>query len=382
VSRNKSPDDDDSVDWAAVRAEFPALLNWTFLNTATYGQMPQRATRAAMGHFARRDQLACADFLDWFDDMDVMRRDIARLIGSSAADIAFVVNAAAALSLLLGGIDWRPGDRIITMANEFPNNIYLPGLLGQRGVRFVETEWQNFERELSNGARAVLMSTVSYSTGFRIPIEEAGRLCRDAGAILYVDGTQSLGALRFAVETVKPHMLAVHGYKWLLAPNGAAFMYVSPETREWLQPNVVGWRSHWDWRNVDNLHHGAPEFSRTAEKYEGAMLPFPALYPMAESVRMFLRIGLENIENRVMELAAQVRKLTETLGGTVSAPERFGSPIIAAHFPGADTAKLVSELKSRRILIAARHGSLRISTHLYNNEEDIEILGDALRSLL
>ena len=64
-------------------------------------------------------------------------------------------------------------------------------------------------------------------------------------------------------------MMAVDAYKWMLTPNGAGFVYVSKETREWLKPANIGWRSHWDWRSVDNLHHGAPRFSDQAEKYEG-----------------------------------------------------------------------------------------------------------------
>ena len=61
-------------------------------------------------------------------------------------------------------------------------------------------------------------------------------------------------------------MFAVHGYKWMLSPNGAGFFYIAPQLRERLQPNVVGWRSHRDWRNVDNLHHGVPEFAADGRK--------------------------------------------------------------------------------------------------------------------
>ena len=59
-------------DWKALRAEFPALANWTYLNTATYGQMPRSAADAMNRHLARRDELACGDYLAWFDDMDAM----------------------------------------------------------------------------------------------------------------------------------------------------------------------------------------------------------------------------------------------------------------------------------------------------------------------
>ena len=78
------------TDWKKIRAEFPALENWTFLNTATFGQLPKRATDAVARHFARRDRFACSDFMEWFDDADRIRGSIARLIHATADDIAFI----------------------------------------------------------------------------------------------------------------------------------------------------------------------------------------------------------------------------------------------------------------------------------------------------
>ncbi len=68
------------MDWDAVRHEFPALAHWTYLNTATFGQLPRRATEAVAAHFAHRDELACGDFLAWYDDADRIRAKIGRLI--------------------------------------------------------------------------------------------------------------------------------------------------------------------------------------------------------------------------------------------------------------------------------------------------------------
>jgi len=272
------------ADWAALRAEFPALTHWTYLNTATFGQMPRRASEAVASHFARRDERACSDFLDWFGDADRLRSLIARLMRCAPSDIAFVPNAATALSLLIGGLDWRAGDRIVTFQNEFPNNLYCPALVQRHGIQLVEATWEGFYEVLSPRTRLVVLTEVSYINGFRPPLEEISARLRERGILLYVDGTQSLGALTFDAGAIQPDMYAVHAYKWLMSPTGAGFMYVSPALRERLTPNVIGWRSHRDWRNVDNLHHGTPELSRDAEKYEGGMLTFPVLYAMEASL--------------------------------------------------------------------------------------------------
>ena len=344
-----------SPDWQAIRAEFPALGNWTCLNTATYGQLPRRAVEAAGRHWARRDELACSDFIEWYDDMDRLRGAIARLIHASPDDIAFVPNTAAALAIVTSGLGLKPGE-VITLADEFPTNLYIPG------VR--QVCWERFYESIDARTRMVALSEVNYCTGFRAPLEDISRFLRNRGVLLFVDGTQSVGALEFDVGRIRPDVLVVHGYKWLVSPTGAAFLHVAPDLRRVLPPNVTGWRSHRAWRDVDHLHHGTPVLKETAEKYEGGGLPFADLYAMEASVNLLLDIGPRAIEQRVRELA-------ET-----------GSQIVAAKFADQDPSRLARELKARRILVSARHGYLRVSPHFYNNEEDLDRMEAALRAVL
>jgi cysteine desulfurase/selenocysteine lyase len=369
----------EKVDWEAVRREFPALEHWTYLNTATFGQLPRRATEAVSRHFAHRDELACWDFLAWYDDADRIRAKIARLIDCSPSDIAFVPNASTALGLLLAGLDWHSGDRILTLEHEFPNNLYAPRLLERFGVEAVACPWERFYESVDARTRLVVLSSVNYNTGFAPPLAELADFLRARGILLFIDGTQSLGALRFDVRRIQPDMFAVHGYKWLLSPNGAGFFYIAPQLRERLQPNVVGWRSHRDWRNVDNLHHGVPEFPSAAEKYEGGSVSFALLYAMEASLDLILEIGPEAIEQRVLGLAATARGILRGLGASVADGD---SPIVAARFDNRDVSALARALKEQRVLVAARRGHLRVSPHLYNNEQDLEVFERTLRTLL
>jgi cysteine desulfurase/selenocysteine lyase len=366
------------TDWKAIRDEFPALGNWTFLNTATFGQLPRRATEAVANHFTHRDELACADFLAWFDDMQRVREKAARLIHCEADDIAFVANASTALGILLAGLDWRAGDRILTLEHEFPNNLYAPGLLDRAGVEMVETSWERFYDSVDNSTRLVCLSSVNYNNGFTPPLAEIADFLRQRGVMFYIDGTQSVGALRFDVGRIQPDMLAVHAYKWMISPNGAGFMYVSPELRQRLRPNVLGWRSHRDWRNVDNLHHGVPELAASAEKYEGGSVAFAVIYAMEASLDLILEIGPDAIEQRVLSLAEKTREIVRRHGARV---DLCGSAIVAARFENRDVSALAKALKEHGVLVSARRGYLRVSPHFYNNEQDLEIFGETLGKL-
>lgn len=371
-----------AADWAKIRDEFPSLQYWTYLNTATFGQLPRRATEAVNRHFAHRDIFACSDFVDWYGDHDRLRELIGRLIHALPESIAFIPNASYGLSLLLGGMDWKPGDRIVTLEHEFPNNIYYPAMLAERGVEFVEVSWDRLREAVDSRTRLVAVSALSYVNGFRPPLVELGKFLRERGVLYYVDGTQGLGALHLDMSEIQPDVFAAHGYKWMLAPNGAGFLHVAPAVRKWLRPNVVGWRSHKDWRNVNQLHHGAPEFGDAAEKYEGGMLASGLLYALEESVWMMLEIGPEEIERRVLALAAKARAVLAQRGAAVPGGEYFDSPIIVGKFDCCDAATVAGQLKARRVLVSARHGNLRVSTHFYNDENDLDRLNEELKRIL
>jgi cysteine desulfurase/selenocysteine lyase len=372
------------TDWKAIRSEFAALENWTFLNTATFGQLPKRAMEAVQCHFVRRDRYACSDFMEWFNEADAIRGAIARLIHASAEDIAFIPNSSTGLSLLISGIDWKPGDRVVTLEHEFPNHYYHPNHLAARGVEFVEVPYESFYDAINERTRLVAISMLNYSTGFRPPVNEIAPFLRERGVLLYLDGTQGLGALEFDASVIRPSMLSVNGYKWMISPTGAGFLYVDPALRQSLRPNVIGWRSHHGWRDHENLHHGAPEFGANADKYEGGMLAFDPIFAMAASVGMMLEIGPRAIEERVMELAGLTRAALRRAGGSLPADRdpHYDSPIVTAQFEGKDARSIARDLQARKVLVAARHGNLRVSPHFYNDAEDVEKFEKALKEAL
>ena len=199
--------------WSKVRDQFPSLSERTYLNTATYGLVPLRSRRALEAHFDRRDELACQDFLSWFDDLAQIRANIGRLIGATADDIAFVGNAATPLSYFMGAIDWQPGDKIATLENEFPNQYAYAGHLAERGVELVELI--DLSLPLPIGTKAVIASTISYTSGKRADLTRLRELADASGALFYIDATQSVGALQLDIQIFRPDLLAVDAYKWM-----------------------------------------------------------------------------------------------------------------------------------------------------------------------
>lgn len=377
----------DHLSWEPVRALFPVLQSWTHLNSAAFGPTPITAVQAMTDHFASRDEHASLDFPEWFDRLDRIRGKIGRLIGADADDIAFCPSASAGLSWLLRGIDWREGDEVIALDHEFPNNLYAPLLLDDRGVRFraLPAPRARFDPDLvldtiGPRTRLVLLSSVNYSNGLRAPLEALSYELRSRNVLLCVDGTQSVGALRLDLRAVPADYLVVHGYKWMMAPPGAGFAYIPAETRAWLPPSIVSWRSHKTWRDYERLHHGRPELPPYAARYEGGVQAFTLLFALEACVDLILECGPEAIEKRVLGLASECRAILRAHGGSIpgSPDDCCNSQIVTASFPGRDPVRLQDELSLRRVAVSVRKGSLRVSPHFFNNRDDLRRLSDAL----
>lgn len=365
------------TDWPGIRSRFPHLGGRVFLNTATAGVMSRASTEAVLRHLERTDQVLSSSLLECFTDMDRVRGKIAQLIGAEGEDIALSPSTAHGLSILLNGIDWKTGDRIVTFDNEFPDSLYGASWLARKGVEVVKIPIQHLEAHLDKRVRLVLISALNYTTGLRAPVADLRARLDRVGALLYVDATQGCGVIELDMRTMQPDFLAVHGYKWMLSPTGAGFVYVRPSVRQWLEPNIIGWRSHVGWREFAKLHEGTPELAQTAERYEACMPSFPVYYALEQSIDLMLELTPAAIEKRALELSGLVRAGVVAMGGTVA---NLNTPLLACSLPGVDAGLLAKKLAEQKILVAARQGMLRVSLHFYNDEGDVaQFLGELRR---
>ena len=371
-----------ATDWSAVRKHFPVLDEWVYLNTATFGPVPSVAVEAMEEHFAERNRTASLDFLSWYSRADRVRGKIARWIGGKDDDIAFAPSAGIALSWILHGLEWKPGDRILTFADEFPNNIYATTLMERHGVEVDRApgrdafDLPSFLGMIGPQTKLILLSAVDYAHGLRPPLAAIGEAARKAGALFVVDGTQGAGAVPLDVEEQSIDVLLCHGYKWMCSPTGAGFLYVRSDARDRMNPTAVSWRTHSGWREVNELHHGSPEVPADAAKLEGGILNFSGIFAMEAVFDLYFSIGEVDLFSRVQELSQLTQETLRRAGGKPNCDlhEHFDSPIVCAAFPDLDVSEMSAALRSQQIAVSARHGRLRVSPHFFNNQDDLAAL--------
>ena len=377
------------MDEAAVRRwrdeEFPVTRECAYLNHAGSGPLPRRGVQRMQALADLVSRTGDRRWLERNTEMDRVRGLAARLLGARHAhEIAFVENTSAGLSLVAGGIDWKPGDNIVSAAPEFPSNVYPWMQLGERGVEL----WQVPERDgridpdellgmLDDRTRVVALSSVQYGSGFRSDLARIGAACRERGVLFVVDAIQSLGALPVDVERELIDVCVASSHKWLLGPEGIGLLYVSDRVIEQIRPVRSGWRSMrkmFDWSDMKI------DFAEGAKRFESGTMNAYGIVALGGALEIFLEIGAGDLERRVLALAGRAATGLEALGFQLISPRRPGetSGIVAAVHPKHAPNDLVKRLAQKDVVVAARQGRFRVSAHFYNAEEEIDRMLEAL----
>ncbi|MCL5270205.1 MAG: aminotransferase class V-fold PLP-dependent enzyme, partial [bacterium] len=229
--------------------EFPVLGERIFLNHAADSPLPARSAAALHAFADEACLMGAAAWPRWAGRMSAARREAARLLGAADDDVAFIHNTTHGLLCIANSLPWRPGDNIVTAANEFPANVHPWRNLAERGValRVVPERpdhrfcVDDFTARLDARTRLVAVSLVQYSTGYRMPAEMLAALCRERGVWFCLDAIQGLGALPAAVGDLGCDFLAADGRKWLLGADGAGVLYVRPDCVPIMNRSMVGW---------------------------------------------------------------------------------------------------------------------------------------------
>ncbi|MGH2711982.1 MAG: aminotransferase class V-fold PLP-dependent enzyme [Actinomycetota bacterium] len=356
-----------------LRDLFPALREVTYLNTATaaLGATPVvEALRAA------EDEWASGEFSwqAWETAGAEPTRDIfARLVGGRGEHVGLYGSVSAAAASVAASLE--PG-RIVVGSREFQSNLFPWLALERRGFEVVQVpategvvRTDALIEAIDEGTMLVAVSEVQSANGFRVHLAEIAQACKAHGAQLFLDAIQSLGALEYVPGA---DYVASHGYKWLLAPRGAAWMWVTPDRLNDLYPLAPSWK------NVPEPYadyYGGPiELPEHGRRLDMSLawLTWPGALA---ALRIIDDLDPAEVEERCLSLAREFREEAGRRSFKL-VPEDAPSQIQALSVP--DPAALKARLSERRVIGAIRDGSFRVGFHAYNDERDLATALDAL----
>ncbi|HJU94086.1 MAG TPA: aminotransferase class V-fold PLP-dependent enzyme [Pyrinomonadaceae bacterium] len=369
-----------------LRALFPITERYIYFNHAAVSPPPITTIRAVEEQLKDVHENGSTNYRSWLAVKERTRELLAGLLGARPEQVALVRNTSDALSTVANGLDWRAGDNIVTFSHDFPSNIYpwlrIRDAFGVEVRMCEEREGRidpnEFENLIDQNTRVVAISHVQYASGFRTDLNRLGRVARQQDALFVVDAIQALGVIPTDVEAELVDVAAGAGHKWLLAPEGVGYLYLSDRARDRIEPTLVGWISVPDPEDYFNFDQG---WNRGTLAWETGTGPTALIHGLKESLRLLTNHGVQNIANYLEELTDYLcERLKEKSYEVVSsrAPGEKSQIVSVRHRGGMSAMALYAHLRSRNIVTAPRGEHLRISPHLYNTSQEVDELIKAL----
>jgi cysteine desulfurase / selenocysteine lyase len=385
------------------RSLFPTLEARAYLNHAAIAPPSAPVLRTVETFMAEHAARGAGAFARWHAQREVLRQNLARLIGAQPCDVGLVPNTSAGVMHVALCFPWRPDDGVLLFEGEFPANVSpwqrAADVFGLN-VRFESLEpyershaegLEALDRALSSHPRTrmVAVSAVQFRTGLRMPLRAMAEVCHRHGAELFVDAIQACGGVPVDVADGPIDYLAAGGHKWLMGPMGAGFVYIHPERMRALRPVTAGWASHEDafdflLRGEGHLRYDRPIRQR-ADFVEGGSPNGLGYAALGAAVELLLALGVDAIFTHVTEYLDALEQGLRARGFiSLRAREAEArSTILSVRSPeGVDALALQQALGRHGVITGLPDGILRFSPHWPNALDEVPAVLDAVNAAL
>ncbi|MCF8482136.1 MAG: aminotransferase class V-fold PLP-dependent enzyme [Rhodospirillum sp.] len=363
-----------------------------YLNAAFMGPLPASVVAAGQAGVAAKARPWEVKIDAFFDPVDKARSLYAGLTGADAEGIAVVPSASYGIAVAAANLTLERGQRILVLEEQFPSNLYPWRKKAAREggemltiARRADGNWTRAVLEqLDNRVGIVALPQAHWSDGCLLDLERIGAACRSSGAALVIDGTQSFGAMPFDTAKVDPDFAVAATYKWMLGPYSMGFLYVAPRHRDG-QPLEEGWICREGSRDFSRLVDYTDVMDTGARRFDVGERSNFALMPMAIAAMELMSAWTPTAISAYGEhLTDRIVTETEVLGCTAPVKGIRSPHLLGLRLPeGVAVGPLAARLGEAKVSLSVRGSRLRVSPHVYNDDEDvdrlIEVLSDALK---
>jgi cysteine desulfurase/selenocysteine lyase len=368
------------INWDDIRQQFPVTETSTYLNSAAAGPLSRATMAGATKYYQQMMEDGDIHWDQWLEQREDVRRKVAALINAEPDEIALTTNTSSGMNVIIDALETH--GEVISCDLEFPVST-LPWMNRRIPVHLVESvagavAIDDIREAMNVRTGTICISHVQYSSGFRFDLEALGSA--KGGHALVVNAAQSAGVFEIDVKRMKIDALCATGHKWMLSGYGSGFVYLSRELLERSKPRAIGWLSvedpYADRNNEIRLRHDA------AARAELGCPHFAGMFALGASVDLISSVGIKNIQERALSLN---RFLTDKL---IDAGWKILSPIAENSTRSAETlvsfenpAVVVGKLTEQKIIVTKKPQGIRVATHFFNNEKDIQRLVDELSQI-
>lgn len=332
----------------------------------------------------------------FFEDSNTLRSFFAQLVNAPKPhDIAIMPAVSYGLATVAKNINPDKGDTIIIAGEQFPSNVYAwkrfckehdcelkvvdpPETFTNRGQQWNE----RILNAIGSDTLLVALGNVHWADGTWFNLETIGTTARDYDAYFVIDGTQSVGALPIDVQNIQADALICAGYKWLMGPYSIALGYLGPRLQDGI-PLEEGWIVRKNSEDFSALVDYEDDYQPGAARFDmGERSNFILVPMMIEALKQILDWGPQHIQTYCKQLTADLEKGLPKHGYQIEDPEWRAGHMFGIRLPASvSLKKLQQHLNEHNIYVSVRGSAVRISPHVYNDEQDIAMLYDVLTNI-
>jgi selenocysteine lyase/cysteine desulfurase len=372
--------------------------NITYLNCAAYSPLLKSVVEAGQkGVLLKANPQNINPKLDFFDHSDGIRELLQKILNApSKDDFAIIPSVSYGMAIVAHNLFRLPHitqkTNIVIIAEEFPNNIYtFEKAAKNHNLRLDSISANVFEENwneklldaIDAGTAVVVVPHVHWIHGYVFDLEQISKKCKANGALLVIDGTQSIGALELDINTVKPDAIIGAFYKWMMGPHSICYGYLGDFFHDG-EPIEESWFNKINSHVFSDLLNYERAYRPRAQRYNVGEYSHFILTPMIiAGMEQLLAWGIENIEKHCHAISEKAIVQLKDLGCKILPDHLRASHLISLHLPEkVKLDDLMKYLETEKIFVSKRDKTIRVSPHLYNTEEDFEKLMLAIQKFI
>jgi selenocysteine lyase/cysteine desulfurase len=222
--------------------------------------------------------------------------------------------------------------------------------------------------------RVVSVPSVHWTDGALLDLERIGEGAREAGALLVVDATQSLGAMPLDLAAVRPDYLVAAGYKWLLGPLGVSYLYVAEAHREG-RPLEENWANRAGAEDFEDTTAGDGGYRPGARRFDVGQRSNFVLTPMAlAALEQVLDWGVEHVAAALEPITGRIEEGTRARGLEPLPSQARGPHMLGVRVPAEGARAVGEELRAANVFVEILGSVMRVSPHLHAGDAEADRL--------
>jgi selenocysteine lyase/cysteine desulfurase len=356
-------------DPVAFRGQYPVFERVSYLNAGTEGPIPARAVEAVRGRISEEAERGRSG-RGYIDSVIALagelREEYARVLGCESAEVALTGSTTDGVNTVVGGLDLRPGDEILTTDEEHPGLLAPLGRARRRsGVSVRVVPFAELPHAVSPQTRLIACSHVSYVSGRMADVPALV----STGVPVLLDAAQALGAIPVDVRALGCDFYAASGQKWLCGPEGSGCLFVRPDR---LDDLLIPWPGYSSVSDPENALEFEPA-EGTARLDHGFPAGMRSAWALA-SLAVLAEAGWDWVHERAASLAHTLAERLADLGLEVA--PRGRSTLVS--WKAQDAADTVQKLAEAGMVVRSipGRGLIRVSVGAWSSEEETESLAE------